>query len=157
MAASPVFTSTAQPKKNLQSDEAQGRSKGGLSTKIHAAVDSLGNPLRLILTAGQESEYGQAENLIEGFSPDFVLADKGYDSNAFVDAIESLGAFSVIPPRKNRIDARHYDQHIYKERNLVERFFQKLKNFRRIATRYERLKRNYQAMLDLAATIIWLK
>lgn len=96
MAASLVFISTAQPKKNLQSDEAQGRSKGGLSTKIHAAVDSLGNPLRLILTAGQESEYGQANNLIEGFKPEFVLADKGYDSDAFVDAIESLEALEGV-------------------------------------------------------------
>ena len=76
------------------------RSRGGLTTKIHAAVDALGNPVRLLLTAGQASEYGQANALIEGFNVDHVVADKGYDSDDFVETIERSGATAVIPPRK---------------------------------------------------------
>jgi transposase len=127
-----------------------------LSTKIHAAVDGLGNPVRLILTAGQASEYGHANPLIEGFEADYVLADKGYDGDQFIETLEAAGVTAVIPPRRNRQQPRPYDRELYKERNLVERFFQKLKQFRRIATRYEKLKRNYQAMLDLVCSIIWL-
>lgn len=133
-----------------------GKSRGGLSTKIHAAVDALGNPVRLLLTPGQDSEYGQAQALLDGFSPEAVLADKGYDSDAFVEAIQNLGAKAVIPSRRNRLEPRDLDRHLYKERNLVERFFQKLKQFRRIATRYERLARNYQSMLSLVSVVIWL-
>ena len=127
-----------------------------MSTKIHAAVDALGNPVRFILTQGQSSEYEQANALIEGFQADFVLADKGYDSNDFIENIQAGGSVAVIAARKNRIEERDYDQTIYKERNFVERLFQKLKHYRRIATRYERLARNYMAMLSLVATIIWL-
>ncbi len=127
-----------------------------MSTKIHAAVDALGNPVRLLLTAGQASEYGQANALIEGFDVDYVLADKGYDSEEFVEVIEKTGAVAVIPPRRNRKKQREYDRELYKERNLVERLFQKLKQFRRIATRYEKLKRNYQSMLYLVGSLIWL-
>ena len=112
--------------------------------------------MRFILTAGQASEYGQANDLIEGMSPDFVLADRGYDSNAFILAIQESGAEPVIPPKGNRFDQRHYDKVIYKERNLVERLFQKLKNFRRVATRYERLARNYMGILQIAAIEVWL-
>ena len=142
--------------KKEQASEAEGLSRGGLSTKIHAAVDALGNPVRFILTQGQSSEYEQATALIAGFQAVFVLADKGYDSNAFIEDIQAGGAVAVIPPRKNRIEKRDYDKIIYKERNFVERLFQKLKHYRRIATRYERLARNYMAMLSLVATIIWL-
>ena len=144
------------PPKKEQAAQAVGRSRGGLSTKIHAAVDALGNPLRLLLTAGQASEYGQANALIEGFEAEYVLADKGYDSDEFVQTITATGAQAVIPPRNHRNTLREYDREVYKERNLVERLFQKLKQFRRIATRYERLARNYQAMLYLAASLIWL-
>ncbi|WP_419534572.1 IS5 family transposase [Endozoicomonas sp.] len=140
----------------IQSTEAAGKSRGGLTTKIHAATDALGNPLRFILTAGQVSEYGQANALIEGLSTDFILADKGYDSNAFIKAVEMSGAQPVIPPKRNRLNQRAYDKEVYKERNLVERLFQKLKNFRRVATRYERLARNYMGMLQIAAVMIWL-
>ena len=142
--------------KKQQNEEAIGKSRGGLSTKIHAAVDAFGNPVRLLLTAGQTSEYTQAEALIEGFEAGYVLADKGYDSDQFVSAIEKNHAVPVIPSKKNRKVPRDFDKVLYKERNLVERFFQKLKNFRRIATRYERLARNYQAMLGFVSTVIWL-
>ena len=95
--------------------------------------------------------------MIKGFDVDYVVADKGYDSNEFVQMIEQAGATDVIPPRSNRKTPRRYDKELYKERNLVERFFQKIKNFRRVATRYERLARNYLSMLQLAATVIWLR
>jgi transposase len=85
-----------------------------------------------------------------------VLADKGYDSDGFIETVQTTGATAVIPPRQHRKEQRPYDRELYKERNLVERFFQKLKQFRRIATRYEKLKRNYQAMLDLVCSVIWL-
>jgi len=134
-----------------------GKSRGGLSTKIHAAVDGLGNPVRLLLTAGQVSEHTQAEALIAGFRADFVLTDKGYHSDAFVAAIKGVRATPVIPPRSNRITPRDYDKEIYKERNLVERLFQKLKEYRRVATRYERLAVNYMTTLSLASVLIWLK
>ncbi|WP_425559229.1 IS5 family transposase [Kistimonas scapharcae] len=144
------------PKKTAQDEQAVGKSRGGLTTKIHAAVDALGNPVRFIITAGQTSEFCQALALIEGFSTDYVLADKGYESNVFITAIERNGAAPVIPPRRSRLVQRAYDKALYKERNLVERLFQKLKQFRRIATRYEKLGRNYFGMLHLAASMIWL-
>ena len=125
-----------------------GKSRGGLSTRIHAAVNALGNPVRLLLTPVQGSEYGQADALIEGL--------QGYDSDAFVELIQRNGAEAVIPSRGNRLKPRKLDRHIYKARNLVERFFQKLKQYRRIATRYERLARNYQSMLSLVSVVIWL-
>jgi transposase len=145
----------AQQKKQQQ-EQAMGKSRGGLSTKIHAAVDAQGNPLRLLLTAGQTSEYAQAVALIAGFEANYVLADKGYDSDAFVATITESQAIPVIPSKMNRKVPRDFDRMLYKERNRVERFFQKLKHFRRIATRYERLARNYQAMLSLVSTVIWL-
>ena len=94
--------------------------------------------------------------MISGFHADYVIADKGYDSDTFVLTINSSGAQAVIPPRSNRKELRDYDVQLYKERNLVERYFQKLKHYRRIATRYERLARNYLSMLVLVSTVIWL-
>jgi len=91
-----------------------GKSPGGLSTKIHAAVDGLGNPVRLLLTPGQASEYSQAEALIEGFAFEAALADKDYDSDAFVEVIQHRGAEAVIPSRKNRLSPLSLDRHLYK-------------------------------------------
>jgi len=133
-----------------------GKSRGGLSTNIHATVDALGNPLRLLLTPGQASEYEQAAALIDGFACEAVLADKGYDSAVFGNTIQWMGADAVIPSKRNRLHPRTLDRHLYRARNLVERFFLKLKQFRRIATRYKRLARNYQAMLSLVSAVIWL-
>lgn len=142
--------------KKQQDEEAMGKSRGGLSTKIHAAVDALGNPVRLILTAGQNSECKQADALIKDFEASYVIADKGYDTDAFITTILMMQATPVIPSKKNRTTQRAHDESLYKERNLVERVFQKLKSYRRIATRYERLARNYQSMLSLVSIVIWL-
>ena len=86
-----------------------------------------------------------------------VIADKGYDANHFVVAIEAIGAQPVIPPRSNRLTPREYDRHCYKDRNLVERFFNRIKQFRRIATRYEKLDRNFLGMIILSCIMIWLE
>ncbi len=139
-----------------QEENAEGRSRGGLSTKIHAAVDALGNPVRLLITMGQASEYGQVNTLLKNLNYQYLLADKGYDSDEIIALVTQTDAEPVIPPRSNRKEQRFYDKHIYKERNLVEKLFLKLKSYRRIATRYERLGRNYLAMLHIVASMIWL-
>jgi transposase len=110
-----------RPVQKGERDEAIGRSRGGLSTKISADVDALGNPLRFILTAGQVNDVCQAEDLISGLSFDKLSADKGYDSNRFRAAIANAHAEAVIPSTRSRSQAIPYDKHIYKERNLVER------------------------------------
>ena len=85
-----------------------------------------------------------------------VIADKGYDADVILSAIESAGSKAVVPSKANRVVQRDYDKAIYKERNRVERFFQKIKNYRRIATRYERLAVTFSAMLHLVACVVWL-
>jgi transposase len=119
-------------------------------------VDALGNPLRWQLTGGEVHDITQAPALIAGFETDQVIADKGYDSSAFIACIEVTGAQAVIPSRKTRREQRTYDRHAYRERHIIECFFSRLKQFRRIATRYEKLSRNFLSMLNLAATYIWL-
>jgi transposase len=120
------------------------------------AVDSLGNPLRVILTAGQISDIEQAAALIKGQPADYIVADKGYDSDAFVEAITTQGGLAVIPPRSNRLAPRAFDRHIYKDRNLIERFFSRIKQFRRIATRYDKLAASFLSFIHLACAFVWL-
>ena len=119
-------------------------------------VDALGNPLRWILTGGEVADITQAHTLIEGLRPQAVVGDKGYDADALVALIQAAGAQAVIPPRSNRREQRAYDRHVYKDRNLVERFFNRIKQFRRIATRYEKLAYNFISLLNLVCTYIWL-
>ena len=94
--------------------------------------------------------------LIEGFKAQAVLADKGYDANHVLEYLAQRNIQAVIPPKANRVEQREYDRHVYKDRNLVERFFGRLKPFRRIATRYEKLARNFFGMPSLACAYIWL-
>lgn len=140
-----------------EDDQDLGRSRGGFGTKIHLAVDALGNPVSIELSPGQDADVTQAERLLGDHQPEAVIADKGYDSNAVVEAIEARGAEAVIPSRKNRIEPRPIDQHIYRERNHVERCVSLLKQCRRVATRYEKTSRNFLGMVLLAATMIWLR
>jgi len=133
-----------------------GRSRGGFSTKLHVAVNGLGLPVELQLTPGQQSDFTQAEALLERYQPAVVIADKGYDSDALIDSIRARGADAVIPPRKNRTEAREYDRHLYKDRNLVERFVNRIKRCRRVATRYEKTARNYLAFVQVAAIMVLL-
>ena len=116
-----------------QASQALGRSRGGFSTKIHIAVDSLGHPLRFMLTAGQRHDITCAEALIDGYSSEYVIADTSYDSMPFIESITDTGAVPVIPPRANRRDSRDYDVDLYKERHIVECFINKIKQYRRIS------------------------
>jgi len=141
-------------KKCLQGDEAIGKSKGGKSTKVHVSVDALGNPRRIILTAGQAHDVVTAPALIEGEDTQAVIADKAYDSDAFVALIAQMGAQVVIPPKSNRIEQRKYDENLYADRNKIERFYNKAKQYRRLATRYEKTARNYLAFWHVASCVI---
>ncbi len=139
--------------------EALGRSRGGFGTKIHAITDALGNPLNFVLTGGQASDMGQAETLL-GLTPEGAEAfvgDKGYDSDALVQAIESREMAAVIPPRSNRTEPRKVDWFVYRERHLIECFFNKIKHYRRIFSRYEKTSRNYMGMLRLVSALVWLR
>jgi transposase len=119
-------------------------------------VDALGNPLRIILSAGQVADIEQAAALIQHQPAEFVVADKGYDSDAFVTTIAAQGGQAVIPPRSNRLNPRTFDRHIYKSRNLIERFFSRIKQFRRIATRYDKLASSFLSFVHLACAFVWL-
>ena len=134
-----------------------GRSRGGLSTKIHAAGDALGNPLRLIGSPGQRNDIAFAHELVEGLVADVIIADKGYDADHLCAKIAEGGGQPVIPPKRNRTLKRPYDAELDKEPNIIERFFNKLKKFRRVATRYDKLLANFMGSVKLAAIAIWLK
>jgi transposase len=127
-----------------------------LTTKLHVAVDALGNPLKVILSAGQVADITQAAALIKDQPAEFIVADKGYDSDTFVETIAAQGSQAVIPPRSNRLTPRIFDRHIYKSRHLVECFFNRIKQFRRIATRYDKLATSFMSFVYLACAIVWL-
>jgi len=113
--------------------------------------------MRFILTGGEQADCAQALPLLEGKSGDVVVADKGYDADFIVDGISAIGAQVVIPPKSNRKLPREYDAYLYKERNAIERMFNKIKHFRGIATRYNKLAISFMAFLQLAAILLWLK
>lgn len=148
------------PEKNTETgmqEQEIGRSKGGFTSKLHAACDGLGNPVRFFITAGQRSDYSKALDLIEGKKMKALIADKGYDANYMIEAASIVGAEVIIPPRSNRKIPRHYDAELYKERNLIERMFNKMKHFRRVATRYDKLDVAYLGFVFIAACYLWLK
>ena len=137
-------------------DQALGRSRGGLSTKIPALVEGLGTLARFHLTGGQAGDSPQALPLLGDLQPDSLSADKAYDTDAILDYLADKGIEAVIPPRKHRIVQRSFDQHKYKNRSLIERFFCRIKHFRRIATRYDKLAERFSSFVALAAAVIWL-
>ncbi|MCA9508636.1 MAG: IS5 family transposase [Myxococcales bacterium] len=143
--------------KDSQEEQALGRSKGGFTTKIHALVDALGLPIRFILTPGQSSEIKQAPKLIEGITGANILGDKAFDCDEFIQQITSQNCKPVIPPRSNRKVQRDVDYCLYKERHLIECFFAKVKQFRRIFSRSDKLALAYMGFLAFASTIIWLR
>jgi transposase len=116
----------------------------------------LGYPVKLALTPGQEADSPWAIPLLTDLEFLTLLADKGYDTDEIIEFLTLRGACVCIPPKSNRTVQREYDTHLYKERNLVERFFNRIKQFRRLATRYEKNARNFLSMLTLVATVIWL-
>jgi transposase len=138
-------------------DHAIGRSRGGLSTKINAVVDEKGLPVRLALTAGQAHDLRAAPHLLEGLKCLHVVADRGYDADALLNLIRASGAKAHIPSTRQRLVRRSVSRRIYRQRNLVERFFNKLKHFRRIATRFDKLARNFLAAAALASVRIWTR
>lgn len=128
-----------------------------MTTKIHACVEGLGQLARFTLTGGQVHDVTQAQTLIEKIQPEAVLADKAYDADALLAYIDSKDAKAVIPPKTNRKNQRTFDKHQYRNRNVIERFFAKLKQFRRIATRYDKLASRFGSFVALAASVIWLQ
>lgn len=130
-----------------------------MTTKIHASCDALGNPTGFHLTPGQAHDLEGADALL----PDLLeniqafLADKAYDAQERVlDLLEKAGVQTVIPPKKNRKEQRAYDEEMYKARHLIENFFAKLKQFRGIATRYDKRAQTFLGAVYLAAAVIWL-
>lgn len=119
-------------------------------------MDALGNPVAVSLTPGQASDISQAVPLLEEVAPEAFLADKAYDADALIETLEARGIAPVIPPKANRIAPRQTDFALYRERNLVERFFCKLKGFRAIATRYDKLASTFLAAVQLVSILFWL-
>jgi transposase len=119
-------------------------------------ADALGRPLRFVITAGQVNDCTQADRLLESIETGYVIADKGYDSERVLEKVKELGAIAVIPPRSNRKVQREYDRQLYKERNLIERTFNRLKHCRRLATRYDRKALYFSSFVYLAASLLWL-
>jgi transposase len=121
-------------------------------------VDARGLPVRLLLTPGQASDKTTFAALVDGLSlADDVVADRGFFARAIIELIEARGAKAHIPSQSNVRLRRVVDLAVYRRRNLVERFFNKLKHFRRIATRYDKLARNFLAALLLASTRLWMR
>ena len=121
------------------------------------SVDGLGNPLRFQLTGGQQHDITQAEALIIDFETEHVIGDRGYDSADFLQLILSIGAIPVIPPRSNRKTPRKYDEHLYRERHLVECFINKIKHYRHIFSRFDKLASRYLGFLSFVGALIWLR
>lgn len=133
-----------------------GRSRGGLTSKIHALVDAEGRPVTLRLTGGQIADCTEADALIDNLSEGgILLADKGYDTNAIRDKAAERRAWANIPPKANRKETFVFSRWVYRQRNLVERFFNRIKQFRGIATRYDKCPENYIAAVKLVAARIW--
>ena len=136
--------------------ESIGRLRGELTSKIHVVTDGCGNTIHFILTGGGIHGNKQAENLLEAVIHEnaFVLGDKGYDSDKIVEFIESKSTVAVIPSKSSRKILRKYDKALYKNRNQVERFFNGIKQFRRIATRYNKSAKSFSTLIQLAAALV---
>ena len=126
-----------------------GADKRGLNTKIHLAVDSFGMPVRVIVTDGTVADCSMAGELIEGIDAEYLLADRGYDTDTVIEQAEKAGMEAVIPPKKNRKIQRKYDKNIYENRYQVENSFLKLKGWRGIATRYAKTTTSYKASVQI--------
>ncbi len=140
------------------SDEAIGNSRGGRTTKLHLAVDSYGLPVHFELSGGQIHDVSRAQELLDGAPRgEYVIADKGYDSQGLRAHIEALDSVTVIPRRQGNILGNEgMDWCLYKYRHLVENAFARVKHFRAIATRYDKLERNFASMVALAFVVMWL-
>ncbi len=128
-----------------------------MSTKIHALVDALGNPLGFHLTGGEAHDLVGADHLLPEMQADTLIADKAFDADKrVIEPLSAAGKTAVIPPRSNRRAPRPFDRDLYKARHLIENFFAKLKQFRAMATRYDKTARNFLAAIHLVASAVWL-
>lgn len=135
-----------------------GRSRGGLTTKIHALVDANGLPIALKLTEGQAHDGPSAADMLGNIGEgQILLADRAYDSNALRQDLANRGAWANVKPMPRRVNIPPFSSFLYRFRNLVERFFNKLKHFRAVATRFEKHDANYLALVKLAAARIWMR
>ena len=133
-----------------------GTSRGGKNTKVHALVDARGRPVRLLLSTGNRHDITRAPELVEGCHDRWILADKAYDCDAFRLLLEEMGMKACIPPKAGRNSPASYHAGFYKKRHHVENFFQRIKEYRAIATRYEKLASRFLALVKLAAITVWL-
>ena len=135
-----------------------GRSRGGLTTKLHALVDAEGLPIVLKLTEGQAHDGRSAEDMLETLSDGTILlADRAYDSNALRQTLAARGAWANVKPLAHRLEPQAFSPYLYRNRNLVERFFNKLKHFRAVTARYDKHPENYLAGVKLASIRIWMR
>ena len=135
-----------------------GRSRGGLTTKIHALVDADGLPIALKLTEGQAHDGKSAGDLLDALAEgQILLADRAYDSDALRQDLSERGAWANIKPMPNRKNVASFSSYLYRYRNLVERFFNKIKHYRAVATRYDKLPENFLAGVKLASLRIWMR
>ena len=135
-----------------------GRSRGGLTTKIHALVDANGLPIDLKITPGQAHDGRSAKDMLDGMDDgQILLADRAYDSDGLRTTLQERGVWANIKPMPHRVNVPAFSPYLYKQRNRVERFFNKLKHFRAIATRFEKHAANYLGLIKLAAIRIWLR
>jgi transposase len=138
-------------------DQAIGRSRGGLSTRINTLVDALGNPIGFHLTGGEVHDLAGADELLPDMAADMILTDKAFDAGErVIRPLTAAGKTAVIPSKANRKQPKEFDRHMYAARHLIENFFAKLKQFRAIATRYDKTARNFLAAVPLATSVIWL-
>ena len=147
----------ASKQKGGQAAQALGRSAGGFSTKIHISVEGLGNPLRVRLTGGERHDSTQAPDLIADLAFERVIADRSYAAASFIALIHQQGAEAVIPPHPRAHAQRAYDKWLYRERHLVECFINKIKHFRRVFSRFDKLGPRYLAFVQFASALIWLR
>lgn len=147
------------PKKSEVVSAALGRSKGGLTTKIHAAVDALGNPVHVHLSGGEAADCKNFDKIADALpaTVQAIVCDKGYDTNAVVERIEQQQAAVVIPAKSNRKEERKIDENLYEDRNKVERFFLKIKQNRAVATRYDKKAASFLGVVYVAGIMCWLK
>jgi transposase len=147
-----------EPQKNgTQADQALGHSRGGFSTKIHITTDGLGNPLRLELTPGQRHDIIKAHDLMVALEFEHLIADLSYGAEDFRQELIAAGTEPVIPPKKNALQPHDYDEWRYRERHLIECFIGKIKHFRRVFSRFDKLASRFLGFLHFVSTLVWLR
>ena len=151
-----IYQSSSTRGRSGRRQSGDGTHKRGLNTKIHLATDSFGMPVRVIITSGTVADCSKAGELIDGIDADYLLADRGYDTNAVIEQAGAAKMEAVIPPKKNRKGQRKYDKDIYENRHQVENAFLKLKQWRGIATRYCKKASSYIASVQICSMFMWL-